>query len=66
MQFTALLHHITPQLLVQSFYALRRDAAVGVDGMSWRGYEQGLLQRVPRQEPYAVIPHVRICAGGGR
>ncbi|WP_373365898.1 hypothetical protein [Pseudomonas syringae] len=33
-QFTALLHHITPQLLEQSFYALRRDAAVGVDGMS--------------------------------
>ncbi|WP_419747558.1 hypothetical protein [Pseudomonas syringae] len=27
MQFTALLHHITPQLLAQSFYALRRDAA---------------------------------------
>ncbi|MNH06704.1 hypothetical protein D3C79_660800 [compost metagenome] len=36
MQFTALLHHITPQLLAQSFYALRRDAAVGVDSMSWR------------------------------
>jgi hypothetical protein len=46
MQFTALLHHITPQLLAQSFYALRRDAAVGVDGMSWREYEEGLLQRV--------------------
>ncbi|WP_407681351.1 hypothetical protein [Pseudomonas bohemica] len=46
MQFTALLHHITPQLLAQSFYALRRDAAVGVDGMSWLDYEEGLLQRV--------------------
>jgi retron-type reverse transcriptase len=41
-----LLHHITPQLLAQSFYALRRDAAVDVDGMSWREYEEGLLQRV--------------------
>jgi hypothetical protein len=30
MQFTALLHHITAQLLVQTFYALRRDAAVSV------------------------------------
>ncbi|MGV8864996.1 MAG: hypothetical protein ACOH2T_28065 [Pseudomonas sp.] len=48
MQFTALLHHITPQLLAQSFYALRRDAAVGVDGMSWREYEEGLLQRVSK------------------
>lgn len=46
MQFTALLHHITPQLLTQSLYALRRDAAVGVDGMSWREYEEGLLQRL--------------------
>ena len=46
MQFTALLHHTTPQLFAQSFYALRRDAAVGVDGMSWRKYEEGLLQRV--------------------
>lgn len=46
MQFTALLHHVTPQLLTQSFYSLRRDAAVGVDGMSWREYEEGLLRRV--------------------
>ncbi|WP_405046187.1 reverse transcriptase domain-containing protein [Pseudomonas serbiensis] len=46
MQFTALLHHITPQLLAQGFYALRRDAAIGVDGVSWREYEEGLLQRL--------------------
>lgn len=46
MQFTALLHHITPQLLAKSFYALRRDSAVGVDGMLWREYEEGLLQRL--------------------
>ncbi|WP_236442534.1 reverse transcriptase domain-containing protein [Pseudomonas syringae] len=46
MQFTALLHHITPQLLTQSFYALRCDAAVGVDGLSWLEYEEGLLRRV--------------------
>lgn len=49
MQFTPLLHRITPQLLAQSFYALRRDAAVGVDGMSWRDYKEGLLQRVFQQ-----------------
>ena len=45
-QFTALLHHITPELLEQSFNALRRDAAVGVDGVSWRDYEEGLHERV--------------------
>ena len=45
-RFTALLHHITPQLLVESFYALRHDAAAGVDGVTWRDYEQGLYERV--------------------
>ncbi|MGF6222562.1 hypothetical protein AB7M26_003556 [Pseudomonas sp. F-14 TE3482] len=59
MQFTALLHHITPQLLAQSFYALRRDAAVGVDGMSWREYEEGLLQR-------AADLHARLHGGAYR
>ena len=45
-QFTALLHHITPELLEQSFNALRRDAAVGVDGVWWPDYEEGLHERV--------------------
>lgn len=45
-RFTALLHHITPQLLVESFYALRHDAAAGVDGVAWRDYEEGLYERV--------------------
>lgn len=47
-RFTALLHHITPQLLRESFYALRRNAAVGVDGVTWRDYEQGLTERLDR------------------
>jgi hypothetical protein len=46
LQFTALLHHITPQLLEQSFYALRKDAAPGVDGVTWQDYEEGLHTRV--------------------
>lgn len=46
-RFTALLHHITPRLLAQSFYALRRTAAAGVDGMTWREYEKGLKARIP-------------------
>ncbi|NYT79827.1 group II intron reverse transcriptase/maturase [Alcaligenaceae bacterium] len=44
MRFTTLLHHITPDLLAQSFYALSRTAAVGVDGVTWREYEKGLTQ----------------------
>nr|WP_255632120.1 group II intron reverse transcriptase/maturase [Rhodoferax sp. U2-2l] len=41
-----MLHHITPQLLVECFYALRHDAAAGVDGVTWRDYEEGLYERV--------------------
>jgi len=32
LKFTALLHHITPSLLVESCYDLNKTAAVGVDG----------------------------------
>jgi len=46
LRFTALLHHITPSLLVDSFYALQRNAAAGVDRVTWREYEPILLERV--------------------
>jgi retron-type reverse transcriptase len=45
-RFTALLHHVTPSLLVESFHALRKNAAAGVDGVTWREYEQILYTRV--------------------
>jgi hypothetical protein len=35
LRFTALLHHITPQLLIDSFYSLQKNAAAGVDGVTW-------------------------------
>ena len=38
-KFTSLLHHLTPELLRRSFYALTRQAAAGVDGVSWREQE---------------------------
>ena len=37
--FTSLLHHITPDLLRDSYYRLSRSAARGIDGTSWRDYE---------------------------
>lgn len=46
-KFTALLHHVTPSLLVESFYQLHRNAAAGVDGVTWREYEAVLHERVP-------------------
>jgi RNA-directed DNA polymerase len=46
MKFTALLHHITPSLLVESFYDLKRNAAPGVDGVTWGDYEKVIYTRV--------------------
>jgi RNA-directed DNA polymerase len=45
-RFTALLHHVTVDLLRESFYALKRRAAPGVDGVTWRQYETGLEGRL--------------------
>jgi RNA-directed DNA polymerase len=41
-RFTALLHHVTVDLLRQAFLALKRRAAPGVDGVTWVDYEVGL------------------------
>lgn len=41
-RFTALLHHINPELLEAEFFALKKHAAPGVDGVMWRDYEQNL------------------------
>src|SRR6185369_3307611 len=46
LRFTALLHHITSQLLTDSFYSLQKNAAAGVDGVTCREYEKILPQRV--------------------
>src|ERR1019366_7185225 len=46
MKFTALLHHLSVDLLRESFNALKRKAAPGVDGMTWQEYENGLGGRV--------------------
>jgi len=45
-KFTALLHHINPDSLKLAFYALKRDAAPGADGMTWEEYEQNLDARI--------------------
>jgi group II intron reverse transcriptase/maturase len=45
-RFTALLHHVTVDLLRDSFLALKREAAPGVDGLTWKQYEEHLEERV--------------------
>jgi RNA-directed DNA polymerase len=45
-RFTALLHHVTVDLLRESFLHLQRKSAPGVDGVTWAEYEQGLEGRL--------------------
>ena len=45
-RFTALFHHLSPGLLREAFLALRRDAAPGVDGLTWRDYEADLEKKI--------------------
>jgi group II intron reverse transcriptase/maturase len=42
-KFTSLMHHIyNLSMLREAFYGLKRDAAAGVDGETWRAYEEEL------------------------
>ncbi len=45
-RFTTLLHHVNERLLRDSFLALRRDAAPGVDGVTWADYGADLELRL--------------------
>jgi len=46
LRFTALLHHITPEMLQDSYFELKRMAAPGVDGVTWHAYGQDLEDRI--------------------
>ena len=41
-KFTALFHHLNIDLFREAFFALKRDAAPGVDGLTWQTYEADL------------------------
>jgi group II intron reverse transcriptase/maturase len=45
-RFTALLHHVTPELLGFAFFALKREAAPGIDGTTWYDYAQGVERKL--------------------
>jgi len=43
LRFTALLHHIyNPETLRQAYFSLKKEAAAGVDGETWRHYGEAL------------------------
>ena len=58
-RFTTLLHHVTIDLLRESFASLKKQAAPGVDGVTWGQYEEGLEDRL-------VDLHGRIHRGAYR
>jgi RNA-directed DNA polymerase len=63
--FTALLHHVTPELLEWAFFQLKKSAAPGVDGMTWDQYEAGLPERLAdlhervQRGAYRALPSLR-------
>ncbi len=58
-RFTALLHHVTVDLLKDAYSWLKRNAAPGVDGVTWQDYEQDL-------EANIVDLHARVHRGAYR
>ena len=58
-KFTALFHHLSMPMLRTAFYALKREAAPGVDGLTWQTYEADLDHRIEDL-------HVRVQRGAYR
>jgi RNA-directed DNA polymerase len=58
-RFTALLHHVSVELLKDAYSWLKRNAAPGVDGVTWQDYAQDL-------EANIVDLHARIHRGAYR
>ena len=65
-RFTALLHHVSFQRLVLAFDGLKKDAAPGADGVSWREYDgnwqESLLALHARVQSgkYRAVPSRRV------
>src|ERR1700716_1211044 len=58
-KFTALLHHISVELLEEAFLELKMKAAAGVDGLTWDAYEADFDRRIEDL-------HARIHSGAYR
>ena len=65
-KFIALLHHIDPNLLEEVFYELKANAAAGVDGVTWKDYEQDLERKLAdlharvHRGAYRALPSRRV------
>jgi len=45
-RFTTLLHHITPERLASAYRGLKRNAAAGIDGETWKDYGEQLASNL--------------------
>jgi group II intron reverse transcriptase/maturase len=65
-RFTALLHHVSIDLLEQAFCELNADAASGVDRLTWEDYEADLERRLQdlhdrvHRGAYRALPSRRV------
>jgi RNA-directed DNA polymerase len=65
-KFTALLHHITIDLLEEAFFELKENAAPGVDGLTWQEYEADLERKIEdlharvHRGAYRALPSRRV------
>jgi group II intron reverse transcriptase/maturase len=65
-RFTALLHHVNIDLLRQAFFEIKKDAAPGVDGVTWQDYEAGLERKLEdlharvQRGAYRALPSRRV------
>ena len=62
-RFTSLFHHLSAELLRLAFFALKRDAAPGVDGLTWQDYEADLDRKI--EEPARSCPPGSISGSAG-
>ncbi len=63
-RFTTLLHHISVDLLRLAFFALKRDAVAGVDGLTWQDYELDLEGKLEGYTHGFIGEHIGHCRPG--
>jgi RNA-directed DNA polymerase len=65
-KLTALLHHVSSDLLRTAFYELKAGAAPGVDGVTWKAYEADLNDHIEalharvHRGAYRALPSRRV------
>ncbi|WP_425476418.1 reverse transcriptase domain-containing protein [Bradyrhizobium prioriisuperbiae] len=65
-RFTALFHHLSIELFGEAFFDLKKNAASGVDGLTWQAYEADLERKLEdlharvQRGAYRALPSRRV------